>query len=67
MKRDDDYERVHCFPCGGSGRVKGRSSLLASPAKDRRRRKACPDCMGRGFTEQRKRPLIEAQRGKAGR
>lgn len=53
-----DYQRVHCFPCGGSGYVKGRAKGGSSDAVGRRKLKSCPDCRGRGYTEERVRQQV---------
>lgn len=47
------FENVRCEPCSGTGTIKGARAGIR--ARDRRRRKCCPDCGGYGFQSIRKR------------
>lgn len=50
------YIRVHCWPCGGSGRLKGtRARAGTADAVRRQKLKSCQLCNGKGYTEERER------------
>jgi hypothetical protein len=54
MTDRDQYQRVHCWPCGGTGKLKGtRAKAGSRDAVGRQKLKTCRDCNGKGYTEER--------------